>query len=187
MNSSNTSSDFLISAALDGVSAKAEGGAGFEKDLKLLDGLRITELMYLRPKGSNYDYVELKNVIDEAIDVTGVRFDKGIDFTFPALTLQPGECVVVVADPAAFRSVYGATPKVAGQYQGNLSDNGEKIVLLLPSPLDVAILRFEYSNTWYPATDGGGKSLTIQDPAAAPVTWNDAESWRASDPTPGKP
>jgi hypothetical protein len=143
--------------------------------------------MYRASKGSSYDYVELRNVLEEAIDVTGVRFDKGIDFVFPALTLQPGECVVVVANQSLFRSQYGATPKVAGQYQGNLSDSGEKIALLLPAPLDVAILRFEYSNTWYPATDGGGKSLTIQDPAAAPVTWNDAESWRVSDPTPGRP
>jgi hypothetical protein len=94
---------------------------------------------------------------------------------------------VVVANQSAFRSVHGATPKVAGQYKGNLSDTGEKIVLLLPSPMDVAILRFDYSNTWYPTTDGGGKSLAIQDPVASPVTWNDAESWRASDPTPGKP
>ncbi len=187
MNDEATSSDFLNSVTLEGVSAKAAGESAPDNDLKLLDGLRITELMYRASKGSNYDYVELKNVIDEAIDVTGVRFDKGIDFAFPALTLQPGEYTVVVANQSAFRSVYGATPKVAGQYKGNLSDTGEKIVLLLPSPMDVAILRFDYSNTWYPATDGGGKSLAIQDPVASPVTWNDAESWRASDPTPGRP
>jgi hypothetical protein len=186
MNDEATSSDFLNSVTLEAVGPKATGGSARDDDLKLLDGLRITELMYRAPKGSNYDYVELKNVIDEAIDVTGVRFDKGITFTFPALTLQPGECVVVVANQSTFRSTYGTTPKTAGQYQGNLSDSGEKIVLLLPS-LDVAILRFEYSNTWYSATDGGGKSLAIQDPAAAPVTWNDAENWRAADPTPGKP
>ncbi len=187
MNDGTTSSDFLNSVALEGVSAKASGGSAADNDLKLLDGLRITELMYRASKGANYDYVELQNVIDEAIDVTGVRFDKGIDFVFPALTLQPGECVVVVANQSAFRSTYGATPKVAGQYKGNLSDTGEKIVLLLPAPLDVAILRFDYSSAWYPTTDGGGKSLAIQDPAASPVTWNDAESWRAADPTPGKP
>ncbi|MCL5280074.1 MAG: lamin tail domain-containing protein, partial [Planctomycetes bacterium] len=186
MNDETTSSDFLNSATLEAVGPKAASGSARDNDLKLLDGLRITELMYRAPKGSTYDYVELQNVIDEAIDVTGVRFDKGIDFVFSALTLQPGECVVVVANQSSFRSQYGATPKVAGQYKGNLSDSGEKIVLLLPS-LEVAILRFEYSSAWYPATDGGGKSLTIQDPAAAPVTWNDAESWHAAEPTPGRP
>ncbi|MCX5643405.1 MAG: lamin tail domain-containing protein, partial [Phycisphaerae bacterium] len=187
MNSSNTSSDFLISAALDAISVQVEGDSGFEEDLRLLDGLRITEIMYHASKGSSYDYIELENTLDEVLDVTGVRFDNGIGFTFPAMTLQPGEYVVVVPDLAAFRSVYGTSPKVVGQYTGNLSNAGEKIVLLLPSPLEAAILRFDYSNTWYPATDGGGKSLTIQDPAAPPATWKDAESWRASDPTPGRP
>ena len=181
------SSDFLISAVLEAVWVKGTGASSVDKNLKLLDGLRITELMYRSPKGGNYDYVELKNILDEPLDVTGVRFDQGVDFTFPALTLQPGECVVVVANLSAFRSLYGAAPKVAGQYGGNLSDTGEKIVLLLPFPLEAAILRFDYSSTWYPATDGGGKSLTIQDPADPPVTWNDAEYWRASDPTPGQP
>ena len=186
MNSSNTSSDFLICAALDGVSVKVEGEGGFEEGLKLLDGLRITEIMYHALQGSSYDYIELQNTLDETLDLTGVRFDKGIDFTFPALTLPPKEYVVVVADPAAFRSVYGTSPKVAGQYTGSLSNDGEKVVLLLPSPLEAAILRFDYSNAWYPATDGGGKSLTIQDPAAPPATWKDVENWRASDPTPGR-
>ena len=186
MNDSTTSSDFLMSAAME-ATLKAAGGSVLDNALKLLDGLRITELMYRSPKGGNYDYVELKNILNEPLDVTGVRFDKGIDFTFPALTLQPAECVVVVANLSAFRSLYGTSPQVAGQYDGNLSDTGEKIVLLLPSPLEAAILRFDYSSTWYPATDGGGKSLTIQDPANPPVTWNDAEFWRASDPTPGQP
>jgi len=187
MNSSNTSSDFLMGVALDGVSSRVEGGTSFEPALKLLDGLRITEIMYRAPKGSNYDYIELKNTLNEVLDVTGVRFDKGIGFTFPTLTLQPGEYVVVVANLSAFRSVYGTAPRVAGQYQGSLSDSGEKVVLLLPAPLDVAILRFDYSNAWYPTTNGGGKALTVSDPTAPPASWNDAESWRASDPSPGKP
>jgi hypothetical protein len=121
------------------------------------------------------------------LDVNGVRFSKGIDFVFPAMVLQPGEYTVVVADLTSFRSAYGAEPKVAGQYSGNLNNTGEEIVLQLPAPSEAAILRFSYSNTWYPSTDGGGKSLAIRDPAAAPVTWNDPESWQESPPTPGKP
>jgi hypothetical protein len=186
LNDSTTSSDFLMSVTME-ATLKAVGGSALDNALKLLDGLRLTELMYRAPKGGNYDYVELKNILTEPLDVTGVRFDKGIDFTFPALTLQPGQCVVVVANLSAFRSLYGTSPVVAGQYEGNLSDTGEKIVLLLPSPLEAAILRFDYSSTWYPATDGGGQSLTIQDPAYPPATWDDAAYWRASDPTPGKP
>jgi len=92
-----------------------------------------------------------------------------------------------VADLASFRSVYGAGPKVAGQYSGSLNNAGEEIVLQLPAPLDAAILRFSYSGAWYPSTDGGGKSLTVRDPAAAPADWNDPENWQESAPTPGKP
>jgi hypothetical protein len=186
MNSGPTSSDFLILVVLDGVSEKVEGSFALEGYLKLLDGLRITELMYHAPQGSTCDYVELQNVIDEALDVNGVRFGKGISFTFPPLTLQPGETVVVAADPGAFRSTYGAGPRVVGPYGGNLSNGGEEIVLQLPAPYDAAMLRFTYSDTWYPDADGGGKSLVIQDPAGPPVTWNDPESWRPADPTPGQ-
>jgi hypothetical protein len=187
MNSGSTSSDFLILVALDGVSMRTEGSFALEGYLRLLDGLRITELMYHAPQGPACDYVELQNVIDEPLDVNGVRFGKGINFTFPALTLPPGETVLVVADLAAFRATYGAGPRVVGPYSGSLSNGGEGIVLQLPAPYDAAILRFTYSDAWYPDTDGGGKSLVIQDSADPPVTWNDPASWQPSDPTPGQP
>ena len=187
MNSGSTSSDFLISAAMDAVLVKVENLSTLESELSLLDGLRITEIMYHAQQGSTLDYVELANVGDKVLDVNGVRLGKGVDFTFPAMTLQPGAYTVVVADLSAFRSAYGADPKVAGQYGGDLSDAGEEIVLQLPSPFDAAILRFTYGGTWYPTADGKGKSLAIQNPAKPAATWGDMKSWRASDPTPGKP
>jgi len=101
--------------------------------------------------------------------------------------LQPGEYTVVVANLAAFQSAYGMGPKVAGQYAGNLSNSGEEIVLQLPAPLDAAILRFRYSNAWYPQTGGGGKALSIADPGAAPAAWNDRDQWHSTDPSPGRP
>jgi hypothetical protein len=110
-----------------------------------------------------------------------------VDFTFPQMQLAPKEYIVVVRDLLTFRASYGASVRVAGQFDGRLSDNGEDIVLKLAVPLEAAILRFRYRDDWHPATDGGGKSLTIQDPAAAPAAWNDSESWGPASPTPGKP
>jgi hypothetical protein len=187
MNAGVTSSDFLINVALDAVFVKVQGQTTYGRELNLLNGLRVTELMYHSLQGGNYDYIELANVSDQALDVNGVRFSGGIHFVFPAMVLQPGEYTVVVADPASFRSAYGAGPKVAGQYSGNLNNNGEEIVLQLPAPLEAAILRFSYFSTWYPSTDGAGRSLAVVDPGAAPATWNDPESWYDSPPTPGKP
>ncbi len=188
MNNSTTSTDFIISAALEG--QKAESGGGdypYWNELDLLNGLRVTELMYSALEGDVLDYIELQNVTTSPLDLTGVRFTAGIDFTFPAMPLASGECVVVVEDLAAFRERYGSDIHVAGRYTGRLSDSGETLVLKLASPLEAAILRFRYSAAWQPATDGGGVSLVVKDATAAPASWNEPESWQSSSPSPGKP
>jgi len=187
MNASATSSDFLISVAMDAVFAKVEGQPVFEKELNLLDGLRITELMYYAAEGSNLDYIELQNVGGAALDLTGVRFTNGVDFVFPHMSLAPGQFVVVAANGGAFRSKYGSTVTVAGQYSGKLSNTGEEVVLSLPLPLEAAILRFTYEDTWYPTVNGGGDCLVINDPLALPATWNESQSWHAAAPSPGRP
>jgi len=187
MNSGTSSSDFLINVAIDVISTIVEGNDAYERELALLSGLRITELMYHASQGGGADYVELMNAGDQVLDVNGVRFSNGIDFTFSSMTLRPGEYVVVVADAAAFQSAYGSGANVVGQYDGSLNNGGEELVLQLPAPLDAAILRFKYCNTWYPQTDGRGESLAILDPGAAPARWNDPESWQGSTPTPGGP
>ena len=189
MNSSTTSGDFLISTALNGATITVTGDEEYPyaQQLSLLGGLRITELMYHAAEGDDLDYVELQNVGDEALDLTGVRLVGGIEFTFSSMRLAPLEYVVVVDDRVAFESVHGAAINVAGEYTGRLSDRGETIVLKLAEPFEAAILRFGYSDEWYPATDGGGTSLTIKDLTAAPVTWDDPENWQSSDPSPAGP
>jgi hypothetical protein len=187
MNNSLTSSDLLMSVALDAVSVKVEDELGLQNYLNLLDGLRVTELMYHSPDGSDFDYIELQNVSDVTLDLTGVRLTKGIEFTFPQSQLAAREFVVVAGNLASFRLRYGSSVRVAGQYSGNLSNNGEDIVLQLPLPLESAIMRFSYSDQWYPTTDGGGQSLVIVDPMAHPAAWGLADSWQPADPTPGTP
>jgi hypothetical protein len=181
------STDFLISPELEATITEVNEAFPYPEALKLLDGLRITELMYHAPDGSTYDYVELYNISNTTLDLNGVRFTQGIDFTFPPMTLDAGHYVVVVSNIANFQSRYGSSATIAGQYSGNLSNGGEDIVLKLPVPLEAAILRFRYSDKWYPTTDGSGDSLTIRDPLAHPATWNQPESWRAASPTPGGP
>ncbi len=188
LNTSTTSGDFLISAMLEGGTVEVAGGEyPYLHELHLLDSLRVTELMYHAPQGDALDYIELQNIGGESLDLTGLRFTAGVDFTFPSMVLAPGECTVVVSDTAAFRSSYGMDIDIAGEYAGRLSNNGEDVVLQLAAPLEAAIMRFQYADTRYPATDGGGESLVIQDPTAAAITWNDPASWRSSEPTPGKP
>ena len=187
LNASTTSSDMLISAELDGTITITANDSPYANARALLNGLRITELMYNANAGSNFDYIELKNIGQTALDLTGVRISDGIDFTFGRMTLEPEQYVVVVKNLTAFQSAYGAGINVAGEYSGNLSNAGEKIVLSLPSPLDAAILRFEYSDKWYTSTDGDGSSLTINDPLTHPAALSMAESWHPAVPSPGGP
>jgi len=179
------STDIVFGLTLDAVITSSE--QTYAGAFDLLDGLRITELMYHAPDGSEFDYIELYNISDIPLDLNGVRFTQGIDFTFPPMTLESSHYVVVVSNIADFQSRYVSSASIAGQYSGNLSNGGEDIVLKLPAPLEAAILRFRYSDAWYPTTDGSGDSLTIRDPLAHPATWNQPESWHPASPTPGGP
>ena len=189
LNASKTSSDFLISAELEVTTITTYHDDKYDDDLALLDGLRITELMYNPDGNDNVEFIEFLNIGPNTLDLTGVRFTDGIVFTFPEDTNLPaGEYLLVVKDPVAFALEYPLVPGeiIFGPYEGQLANNGEDIVLNLAEPLEAAILRFEYNDTWYPSTDGGGSALVISDPNAHPATWNDAESWLAAAPTPGQ-
>ena len=154
--------------------------------LALLDGFRITEIMVHDSVSSDYDYIELQNICDEPLDVNGVRFTNGIDFTFPPMTIDVGEYVVVVSDVNSFDFRYDTSGiTIAGQYAGNLDNGGEEIVLKLPLPYEAAIMRFSYDDAWYPLTDGFGSALSIVDAYADPAAWDEKESWQQAPPTPG--
>ena len=186
MNSSTTSSDLLISVELEAGVSQAVQTFPYIRALELMASLRVTELMYHAPNGNQFDYIELKNTGQEELDLTGVRLAGGIGYTFPERMLEAGQYVVVASDLAAFRTFYGTNINVAGEYADNLSNGGEKIVLQLPWPLEAAILRFEYSDGWYPDTDGGGNSLTIADPSIHPAAWSWPGSWYSAAPSPGR-
>ncbi len=187
MNRSLTSSDMLISAELDATIATSDDDYPFADVMELLYGLRITELMYHASVSNSFDYVELQNIGQKSLNLEGVNFSKGIEFTFPEILLEAGQYVVVVADVASFQAMYGKNINIAGEYSGSLSNGGEEIVLNIPRPMEAAILRFYYSDTWYPTTDGDGDSLVIKDVFAPSASWDSPENWQPGTPTPGRP
>jgi len=66
--------------------------------------MRITEIMY-HPQNPNTEYIELKNIGNETINLNLVSLTNGIDFTFPNLELAPGEYVVVVQGLCIIRRI----------------------------------------------------------------------------------
>ena len=156
-----------------------------------VDDLRITEIMYHPPDAPisdpNAEFIELTNVGTETLSLDWVRFTDGIDFTFPVGTdLAPSEYILVVRNQAAFEAKYGVGLTIAGQYVGSLDNGGEEIDL--DDALSAEIHDFDYKDSWYEITDGGGFSLTIIDPAATdPNLWDEKAGWRPSAAVGGSP
>jgi hypothetical protein len=144
--------------------------------LALLNQLRITELLY-RP--NNLEFVELQNIGDTPLDISGVRFTTGLTYTFPAGTvLAPHAIIVVCRDRTAFQVQFGnSLPLAPGQFTGTLDNSGETIGLQPPVPWDVNILRFRYESTWYAETSAD-HSLNVDDVVATlPRNWDEKETW----------
>jgi hypothetical protein len=184
---SSDSSDIVCGAELDATFLQDdEVGDWLANGLALLNGLRVTELMYHAPAGADLDYIELQNIGNVPLDLDGVRFTAGIHFVFPATILAPGEYVLVADNITAFQNEYGSPAPLAGSYSGSLSNKGERLVLQLPHPLDAAIHRIDYSDQWHPSTDGLGDSLAIISPLLPLDLWNDSDAWTPAAPTPGR-
>jgi hypothetical protein len=151
------------------------------------DKLRITEIMFhpTEPNDPCQEFVELTNIGTTTLNLNLVKFTEGIHFAFPNMTLTAGDYVLVVEDINAFVAKYGAGKNVAGQYTGNLANDGERI--RLEDAIGRTILDFNYADNWQKATDGGGFSLNIFDANADSNTWGKQESWATSKYAGGTP
>ncbi|HXJ57444.1 MAG TPA: lamin tail domain-containing protein [Verrucomicrobiae bacterium] len=155
--------------------------------------LRITELMYhpANPPAGNttdpdlFEYIEVRNTSAASLNVKGFKLSGGVQFVFPEVTLAAGQYGVVVKDATQFAARYGSSALVLGVYSNNLANSGDHVVL--EGGLGEPILDFNYSDEWYPITDGAGFSLQIVDENAATDTWGLAASWRPSGVANGTP
>ena len=158
--------------------------------------LMITEIMY-NPQNatpaeiaagystSDFEYLELKNIsTTQTLDLTELRFTKGIDFDFAgsAITsLAPGDYVLVVSNIAAFELRHGPGLPVAGEWEdGDKLDNGGEN-LKLSFGTGSAIHEFTYSDDqpWPESPDGDGPSLVLIAPESTP-SHADPLNWRPS-------
>jgi len=185
---SDTSSDVVFGLSLDAViRVEPDADAAYTQALSLLQALRISEIMYNPAGGRDYEYVELINIGSEPLDVSGARLDGGVQFTCPPVDVPPQGRALVVNNRLAFEERWGTALPVLGEFEGNLDNAGENLVLRLPEPYEAAILRFAYDPAWVPQTDGQGYSLEVIDPWQHPILWTLPEGWRASSANQGTP
>jgi hypothetical protein len=162
------------------------------------ENLRITEIMY-NPQNINMitdpntEFIELKNIGTETINLNYVSFTNGIEFTFPDVDLASDEYILVVEDINAFTNKYGPdvraireSPLLAGEYSGSLNNAGERIEL--QDAAGSTIHNFKYSDNWFTITDGMDFSLVVIDPLNTEVSrWGDKSTWRPSTAPGGSP
>jgi hypothetical protein len=179
------------------VKARARTGAGVWSALAeavfdvgpVKETLRITEVMYHHPAHAELEFIELKNIGAELLNLNRVQFTKGIAHTFGDVPVAPGGFVLLVRNKTLFESYYTALPAgvpVVQWAQGALDNAGETLTLV--DALGRTILSFAYKDTWYPLTDGAGFSLTIFDAMNPDITvWSAKAGWRASTAAGGTP
>ncbi|MDB4541869.1 lamin tail domain-containing protein [bacterium] len=168
----------------------------------LANDLRITEVHYhpapassaeqaMGWTDSDFEYLEIQNIGAAALDLTDVRFTKGVDFDFPPGTMiQPGAFLLIVKNQTAFDFRYGVGLPVIGEWDPNdqLSNGGENIKLSLGA--GTAIIEFTYDDDapWPTSPDGGGPSLTLILPTETqPADHSDPLAWQASQQAGGTP
>ena len=155
----------------------------------LVGNLRITEIMYNPGGAGGVEFVELKNIGQNPINLNRVNFADGdpfsTRFTFGNLTLLPGQYCVVTNDMAGFITRYGNGAKIAGQYTGSLSNDGERITL--KDSNGNIIHDFSYSDVapWPVTPDGFGPSLEVL--LTDPALYGFDTNWRASQENGGLP
>lgn len=159
--------------------------------------LRVTEIMYHPadpPPGSpfvdeDFEFVEIKNIGDETIDLRPVRVTGGIRFDFSSGevdALEPGAYVVITENLEAFATRYDVSDmSIAGQYDGRLSNNIGSFGLV--GALDTPILELGYVDAWYPQTDGFGASLLLASEDIEVDLLDQRESWTGGSVVHGTP
>ena len=147
--------------------------------------VKFNEVMYNPIGGSDYEFIELKNISQTEVDLSWYKM-KGVNFIFKLQSkLDPGQLIVLASDsnPEAFISRYPRLD-VYGWYNGSLANSGEKLALENAEGLEV--LKFKYNNQapWPMIDDLQGHSLQIIKPS---VNANNPTNWKPSSEVGGSP
>ena len=133
---------------------------------------------------SDFEFIELKNVGAGDLDLSDVRFTKGVDFDFAeGTTLSSGGVLLVVANQAAFESRHGTGLPIAGEFTGKLTNGGERLKLSLGAGIAIHEVDYDNKAPW-PVVDS--HSLVLA-PLAPGTAHSSPASWKASPVAGGTP
>jgi hypothetical protein len=147
------------------------------------------------------EFIELYNITDSAVDVSGWRLKGDSEFLMPASSTIPahGFILLVSFDPtvdtaslASFRSTYSlsaGSPAIYGPYSQKLSNRTMSVEFAKPLTVDgvatfanVDKVEYRDSAPWPITPDGTGQSMQRVNSF---VIGNNAANWTGAYPTPG--
>ena len=157
----------------------------FAQETKLIQpptpaNLVITEIMYNGPEAGTdtTEFIEIYNNDANPVDINNYTI-LGVTYTFPSVTLNPGEFYVIAVNSGAFNNVFGFMPN--GVFTGGLNNGGEAITLIDAFGNTVDSVFYRDVAPWPLGStsglpDGGGSSLILCDVNADN---NDGNNWNA--------
>ena len=112
--------------------------------------IRITELMYNPQGGDAFEFIELKNIGDNEVNLSGFSFE-GITYQFAegSTPLAAGAYLLLVNDAnvTAFRARHPGV-RLDGLYDGSLSNKGERLALLDRNGETVLSVDYDDGGSW---------------------------------------
>jgi hypothetical protein len=137
----------------------------------------INEIHY-HPAGdadASFEFVEIHNPTGRTLDLSDWCFGQGIFFLFPTGTsLPPGGHLAVYRNLAAARDALGIEGMALGDFDGQLSNRGERISLFDRRGNLVDSVLYGEGGDWPAGPDGNGPSLeriSPQWPGDDPANW----------------
>jgi hypothetical protein len=156
--------------------------------------LKITEIHYnplpliegtTKIDGDMFEFLELKNIGGTPLNLTGAAFIKGVKYEFPPQSsLAPAQFYVLCSSAPQFKQRYGFDAD--GQYTGNLSNAGERVVLAAATGDTIVSVKYNDKAPWPWEPDSTGQSLVskLAKPTGDP---DDPAYWTISSEINGSP
>ena len=168
---------FLMPGGFPLATRSHTGGAAAVQEITSVGPIRINEVMssntgaLASSAGETADWVEIANAGSSPVGIGGWSLAKSMNagavFTFPNITLQPGEVVIIFCDG-------GVNPTEGGEYHApfRLSSKGDTLMLFnaADTAVDTVNLPAMDSNASYARQDDGSWSVTRKSTPGEPNT-----------------
>ena len=150
--------------------------------------LLITEINYHPADSEDDEFIELLNNSTNLLDLSGVSLTNAVRFVFTnGYALAPGAIVLILKDAGTFARryqdpaspYYAAGLQVAGEWDGNLGNQGESVSLVASNGLELGTVPYQAGGDWPERANGYGSTLELRSLPPNGADETQVRSWLA--------